>query len=286
MQPTGEFEPVYLWHVHVEDREVVLVAGIDAAQCVCGRGERSAVQAPCLGLQVEDAPVDCIVVDDHDGLAGELTRDAGGGSSRRHACRFGEDREVERRAVALDALDPHRAAHQFGESLADCEAQPGAAVLAGGRRVELAELLEQLVRPVDRNADAGVAHGEVDLVGRLAWFDSQDHLSGLGEFHSVGEQVDHDLSESGDVAGDAVRHRRVDEERELEPLARGWFGDEIKRRLDASPEVEGVDLQLKTAGVDLGEVEDVVDDAEQRFAARADDLGELPLARLEVGVEQ
>ena len=89
------------------------------------------------------------------------------GAPRRHVGGLGGDREVEGGALALDALHPHRAAHQLGETLADGEAEAGAAVLARRRRVELAELLEQLVRPVGRDADAGVAHGEVDLVRRV-----------------------------------------------------------------------------------------------------------------------
>ena len=45
-------------------------------------------------------------------------------------------------------------------------------------------------------------------------------------------------------------------------------------------------LQLEPPGLDLGEVEDVVDDAQQRVAARADDLGELALLGGQLGVEQ
>ena len=244
------------------------------------------MESPRLGLEVEDATVDRVVVDDEDRLPGELGGDPGGGPPRRDVRGRGGDREVERGALALDALDPHRAAHQLGEALADGEAEPGAAVLAGGRRVELAELLEQLVRPVGRDADAGVAHRQMDLVRRFAGFDGHHDLADLGELHGVGEQVDHHLTQAGDVAGDAVGHGRVDQECELQTLAGGRFGDEVERRLDTRPQVEGRHFQLEPTGVDLREVEDVVDDPEQRLATRSDDLGELPLARLQVGVEQ
>ena len=83
-----------------------------------------------------------------------------------------------------------------------------------------------------------------------------------------------------------VGKSRIDQEGELEPLARRRLGDQVERRLDARAQVERMPLQLQAAGVDLREVEDVVDDAEQRLAARADDLGELALARRQVGVEQ
>jgi hypothetical protein len=80
---------------------------------------------------------------------------------RRHLGRLGGDGEMERGALARDALHPHRAAHQLGQPLADGEAEAGAAVLARGRRVELAELLEQAVDAIGGDADAGVAHGDV-----------------------------------------------------------------------------------------------------------------------------
>ena len=193
---------------------------------------------------------------------------------------------MERCALALDALDPHGAAHQLGEAFADGEAQARAAVLAGGRGVELAELLEQLVGTIGRDADASVANREMDLVGCVARIDGHDDLADLGELHGVGEQVDHHLAQAGDVARDAVGDRRIDQERQLQRLAGGGFGDEVERRLDASPQIERRDFQLEATGVDLREVEDVVDDPEQRLAAGADDLGELPLAGLQVGVEQ
>ena len=49
---------------------------------------------------------------------------------------------------------------------------------------------------------------------------------------------------------------------------------------------KGCVLQVQLAGLDLGEVEDVVDDRQQRVAAGADDLGELALLGAELGVEQ
>ncbi len=85
---------------------------------------------------------------------------------------------------------------------------------------------------------------------------------------------------------DADGDRWVDQERQLQPLRAAGSVTRSKRRLDAGPKVERADLQLEAPGVDLREVEDVVDDPEQRLAAGADDLGELALARPQVGVEQ
>src|SRR5690242_20894126 len=54
----------------------------------------------------------------------------------------------------------HRAAHHLREPLADGQAQSGAAVLARGRGVDLAERFEQTPDAIGGDADAGVAHRE------------------------------------------------------------------------------------------------------------------------------
>jgi hypothetical protein len=47
-------------------------------------------------------------------------------------------------------------------------------------------------------------------------------------------------------------------------------GDEVQRRLHAFAQVERLALDVHAPGLDLREVEDVVDDGQQRVAAVAD----------------
>ena len=80
--------------------------------------------------------------------------------------------EMKCRPLLRHAFHPHLAAHHFNQALADGQAETRAAILARGRGVNLAERLEQAGQAVDGNADAGVAHGEVEVpgIGRLAGF--------------------------------------------------------------------------------------------------------------------
>ena len=64
-------------------------------------------------------------------------------------------------AFAGVALDPDLSAQQLGQAFADGQAQPGAAVVASGGGIHLLERFEQAALPVQRDADAGVAHGEM-----------------------------------------------------------------------------------------------------------------------------
>ena len=53
---------------------------------------------------------------------------------------------------------------------------------------------------------------------------------------------------------------------QLESLAVRLLREDVDRVLDDFAQIEGADLQLQLAGLDLGEIEDVVDDVEQRAA--------------------
>ena len=78
----GELDAVHAGHVHVEDRQVELVAALDRRERLGRRRDGLAAEPPRVGLQVEDAPVDRVVVDDEHALAGQLARHARRGGTR------------------------------------------------------------------------------------------------------------------------------------------------------------------------------------------------------------
>ena len=166
-----------------------------------------------------------------------------------------------------------RPAHQLDQLARDGQAEAGAAVLAGGGHVGLGERLEELRRLFTRHAHSGVAHGELELhllAGLFEQFDLEPDLALLGELDRVVDEVGEDLAETKRVAaqllGDGAGH--VGEE--LEALVVGLLGREGDDGADdvVEPEVGGLDVE--PAGLDLGEVEDVVDDAEERRAGVVD----------------
>jgi hypothetical protein len=73
---------------------------------------------------------------------------------------------------------------------------------------------------------------------------------------------------------------------EVQPLLRRPGRHDVQGRLDAPAHVERAALEVEPAGLDLREVEDVVDDGEERVPAGADDLGQVPLLGGQLGVEQ
>ncbi len=199
------------------------------------------------------------------------------------------DGENEGAAHAGLALQPDLAAHQLHQAPADGQPETGAAVFAGGGHVRLGERLEQLAGLLLGHADAGVAHGELQLhlvAGLFEQFDLEPDLALLGELHRVVDQVGEDLAEAERVAAQVLgdRGRHVGEELQafLVGLLRGQRGD----RADHFVELEIDGLHVELAGLDLREIQDVVDDAEQRGAGVVDLADVVALLRVERGFER
>ena len=184
-----------------------------------------------------------------------------------------------------------RPAHQLGQSLADGQAQACPAVAACGRGIDLAERLEQAPDAILGDADAGVPDREGQLVERRrapggAGAHREDDLTALGELDRVREQVQEDLAQARHVADDRRGSPVAEHVCQVEALLGGPRRHEVERPLDAFPEVEGLRLQIEPPRLDLREVQDVVDDGQERVAALADDLGIFALLVAQRGVQE
>ena len=74
---------------------------------------------------------------------------------------------------------------------------------------------------------------------------------------------------------------RLDAHDELEVLFLGARRHQRRHVLDRLGKVEGRRIERQLAGIDLGEIQDVVDDGQQRVARLDDDVGERLLLRVE-----
>ena len=172
-----------------------------------------------------------------------------------------EDAAASRHAVALG---PHRPAHRLGETLRDRKPETRAAVAPADRDVGLAERLEQAIHAIGRDADAGVAHDDVELeiivlADRRCGREELD-ASLVRELHRVVEHIEHDLTEASGIAENRPAARCVDLCREREPLPGGDRADRARARRRCTLGSRTAHLELYPAGLDLREVEDVVDD--------------------------
>ena len=186
------------------------------------------------------------------------------------------DREAERAAHADLALEPHAATEQLDQALGEGEAEAGP-LLARAAAPALLERLEDPLLVGLGHPDAAVGHGDVDVRATPAGPD--DHgTAGAGELHRVGHQVEHDLLEPEhvgvhdvDVVGDV--------DGEVDPLGGRPLAQHRRRVVEHGPQVDRRVLQGHLPGLDLREVEDLVEELQQ-VAARAVDVVQVLLLAL------
>ena len=97
---------------------------------------------------------------------------------------------------------------------------------------------------------------------------AHDNLAILGELDGVAEEVEEDLLQARRVPGDQVRQADIKIHDQFQALLQRLEGELPDGLLQAMEEVEGDVFQLELPGLDLGKVEDVIDEREQRVGAR------------------
>ena len=106
------------------------------------------------------------------------------------------------------------------------------------------------------------------------------------ELQRVREQVEDDLADPARVAEHAGRELVVHRVDQLDVVIGRRRREQVEGAFDDPPQVHRLGVELDLAGLDLGEVEDVVDDGQQRIARCLDRLGVLLLLGVERRVEQ
>ncbi len=139
------------------------------------------------------------------------------------------------------------------------------------------------------DADAGVAHVEAhDEAVAVAGLEARPHLdlARLGELDRVREQVGEHLAQPPAIAAHRGGDVLVDPGEQLEAAVVRLRGEHLADVLDGRAQVEVVHVELELAGLDLREVQDVVDHPEQRLAGARGGLGLLALVVAELGLQQ
>ena len=144
------------------------------------------------------------------------------------------------------------------------------------RGVDLAEALEEPVLLVEGDADAGVADGEAE--GLRPWaavlVDIEVDAARRRELDGVVEEVQQHLPDARLVADDD----RAGRPSATRTVSISPFASASLRMIESQFAIiafrrERPRIEVDGAGLDLREVEDVVDDREQRGARRADAFG-------------
>ena len=250
----------------------------------CPVGNQAGLGAPALQPPRDQRGLDRLRRDQHHRLTAQLRcRER---FWRLAAGRGEGDRDLEGRSRARLALQRDAAAHALDDAIRDAQAEAGAAIVARGPLVGLLELAKNPHLRVRRNADAGVAHQEADLVGPDSGLDDQRHAAARGELDGIASQIEQHLAQPCGVAHHLLRQAFVDIGRYLELLGLRARGQQFGDILHEGDKGERPLLEIDLAGLDLGVVEQLLDQRQQRVAGGLDrpDIG--GLLRRQRGIEQ
>ncbi len=252
-------EAVEFRHLNIHEDEVWIfgVPEVERDAAVSGRDDRVAV---VFEHTADDGEIDLVVFGNEDpegadGMEGSLWSDGnrGGGGEL--------ERELEAAATAEVAGDGEVAAHGGDDAGGDGEAEPGAAVATGDGGIGLLEGLEDGLYLGGRNANAGVlnfeCHGVAGSEGTQC-----DGADG-SELDGVGEEVVNDLAEAGWIAVGPGGAGGGEVDGEAESLFVGADREEAVRGGKHGGDGEGGAFEVEFTGVEFGEIEDVVEKAEE-----------------------
>ena len=210
-----------------------------------------------------DAPVLLVVLDDQDALFHALLR------LPLHPERHGE---MEGRPLSECRFHPEAPAVQLHDSPRDREPEPGAARLPGAGAVSLLELLEDLLLVGLGDPGARIRHRDDDGAVRRPGLDRD--LAGVGELDRVAGEVQQHLGEPPLVAP-ARRQIGRDDRLEGELLAGGEGLHRRDHGVNDLPHGVVAERERELPRLHLGEVEHVVDQAEEVLSVGLDPLERL-----------
>ncbi len=215
-------------------------------------------------------------------IAGE--RAVGDGGQRQ------DDREG--RTLSGLARDGDRAAHQLHQALADRQSQAAAAEAACRGGFGLRERHEQAGERFRRHADAVVLDDKAQdgrvAVGRHganAGVATPSRVA-AAELDGIADQVDEHLAQARRVGQHLQREARVDEQLQVDLVAGRHRQQRVADAFDQFVQCQRLALQIQSPRLDLREVEDLVDDAQERQRRAANDAHGLAVRLGQVAVGQ
>ena len=182
-------------------------------------------------------------------------------------------REYKDAAHADLALHIELAAHELHQPVTDGQAQTGAAIAARGLAIGLRERAEKLGNLPRIHAYASVAHTDAKNMGlrrasgqqrRALQFDGDNDFPMVGELDGIAHQVVEHLAQPQWVAPQMARHFRCNRIDDFNAFFLGTQGGDGRDRFQNIVQRELHGLQRQHACFDLGIVQDVVDDGQQR----------------------
>ena len=181
---------------------------------------------------------------------------------------------AESRALAIHTAGRDVTPHGARKTTADRQAQAGAPEMPRGGCLGLYKRLEHRLQLVRRNANPAVLH--IDAVTRLLapLFQPHDHLdaAAVRELDRIADQVGQDLAQPRRIAFYGCGQRLREHQLQREALFRRTFEQGLHHFTRHQMGRKRNPLSLQAPGLDLGQIQNVVDKVQQVPAAGMDDF--------------
>ena len=190
--------------------------------------------------------------------------------------------EVKSRSFSGFTLDPNLSAHQSHELSRDRQTQPGAAVFARGGRIGLRERAENLMLFVRRDSDPGIPDADAQDCSLDAWrphLHADFYFPSLGEFDRVTDQIHNDLTKPGGVSDDGIRDIGSHVKNELQAFLLRLHRKCLDDFTQTLPQIEAQMIQFHLARFDLGKIQNVVEQRQERIRRPLDHVQVFVLVR-------
>ncbi len=170
---------------------------------------------------------------------------------------------------------------------ADGKPQPGAPVTPGDAGIGLTEHVEDHLPFGIGNADAAVGDRK-EQTGPLALLIIKAHLdrSPLGKFHRIAHQIDQHLTDAALIAHHQFRQPCIDCRQKLNVLDLGLLFQDLHHLPHQLARIKAVAGELHLSRLDAGEIQNIVDQVQQRRTGPLQHLGILLLLRVKVALQQ
>ena len=294
LQPLNGLPAVHAGHLPVhEDGLVGGLGGMGALGCqrngcspVVGHID---LPAPGLRHAQQDGACGGVVIDHQHAQGGEQAFGGQGGLLGHLPGHAQGKAEVKGAALAQRAVQAQLPAHQGDQAFANGQAQASAAKTPGGGGLGLGEAVKDVFLVLRGDANAAVAHGNTqrDLRGAVCQhLDLHQHLAVLGELDGIAPQVDEHLLQPHGVARQRFGDAGVDVKEYFHGLVAHTGREDDREVAHQAVKAKGLQVEFHLACIDLGEVQDVVEQAKQGLGGAFGLVGVVELAGGQVGVLQ
>src|ERR1700722_5755918 len=265
-----KFEPVHMRHLQIgNDRgkpgSLASCAPKDF-ECLSGVFRSRHLHSPSSEHLNQNDSICLVVIDDENR---SVRQDFGVRVERSWLgrCWFESNRKMKRTAHTRFAFQPQLPAHQIYETFCNRQSKSGPAILSRGGTIGLGKCPKDHVLFLFYDSDSRVAHAEMNhsaCLGRLRTaLDFDDYFAALREFHGIPHQVDEHLSYSAGITRQIIRHIGSDSPRQFQSFLMGSETERLQCVSYALTQRKVRNIQIQFSCFNLGEIENVVDQAQQ-----------------------